>query len=246
VPAFNASNVDLNTADPRDVICAIEATANEYNGQLGARISALFIILILSTVTTFFPVMSKRVPRMHIPLYVYLFARYFGAGVIIATAFIHLLDPAYGEIGPNTCVGMTGGWAVYSWCPAIVLTSVMVVFLFDFGAERYVEIKYGVQSEADLQETITGEGDRRASEGGIVEGRMEHQDRNASVSSARPPASVVPEMLSSSYNAKYYPTNFFYGLVMPSTVRNSSKSSRTQKKMLQLGNVPSDSRSPHF
>jgi len=120
-------------------------------------------------------VIAKRVPRLRIPLYVYLFARYFGAGVIVATAFIHLLDPAYGEIGPQTCVGMTGGWAQYSWCPAIVLTSVMVIFLFDvsqsmnhialmvpslisaqFGAERYVEVKYGVQSEQDIQGAVTG------------------------------------------------------------------------------------------
>ena len=57
---------------------------------------------------TYFPVIAKRVPRLRMPLYVYLFARYFGAGVIVATAFIHLLDPAYGEIGPNTCVGMIG------------------------------------------------------------------------------------------------------------------------------------------
>lgn len=55
-----------------------------------------------------------------------------------------LMDPAYGEIGPNTCVGMTGGWAVYSWPPALILISVMLMFLLDFAAERYVEIKYGI------------------------------------------------------------------------------------------------------
>lgn len=94
------------------------------------------------------------------------YIRYFGAGVIVATAFIHLLDPAYGEIGPTTCVGMTGGWADYSWCPAIVLTSVVIIFLFDFGAERYVEVKYGFQSDVDIQDAVTGDanaGDRRSS-----------------------------------------------------------------------------------
>ncbi|KAI9933653.1 hypothetical protein ASPWEDRAFT_43465 [Aspergillus wentii DTO 134E9] len=139
--------VDLDSADPVDVICYLNKSDNEYDGRLGARISAIFVILVVSSAVTFFPVLAKRIPKLRIPLYVYLFARYFGAGVIVATAFIHLLDPAYGEIGPQTCVGMTGGWADYSWCPAIVLASLMGIFLLDFGAERYVEVKYGICRE---------------------------------------------------------------------------------------------------
>ena len=156
VNGFNASNVNLDIADPTQVICYLSSKKNEYNGRLGARISALFVILVVTTCVTFFPVVAKRVRWLKVPLYVYLFARYFGAGVIVATAFIHLLDPAYGEIGPNTCVGMTGGWADYSWCPAIVLTSVVMIFLLDFAAERYVEIKYGIGDGPDIQEAVTG------------------------------------------------------------------------------------------
>lgn len=157
--AFNASAVNLDDADPRDVICYLNAGGNEYDGQLGARVAALFVILIISTGVTFFPVVAKRVRRLKIPLYVYLFARYFGAGVIVATAFIHLLDPAYEEIGPASCVGMTGHWADYSWCPAIVLVCVIAIFLLDFIAERYVEMKYGEQTAPDIQEAITGQRD---------------------------------------------------------------------------------------
>lgn len=144
---FDPHNVDLTTADPTEVVCYLDSDGNDYNGQLGARVSAIFVIGIVSSIATFFPVIAKRVPRLRIPLYVYLFAKYFGAGVIIATAFIHLLDPAYSEIGGNSCVGRTGHWADYSWCPAIVLTSLMIIFLMDFGAERYVEKKYGICRE---------------------------------------------------------------------------------------------------
>ncbi|KAL4972617.1 Zinc/iron permease [Aspergillus desertorum] len=145
--SFNPNSVDLDTADPREVICYMNAGENDYDGRFGARISAIFVIFLVSTAVTFFPMLAKRIRRLHVPQYVYLFARYFGAGVIVATAFIHLLDPAYDEIGPASCVGMTGHWADYSWCPAIVLASVMGIFLMDFGAERYVEIKYGVCRE---------------------------------------------------------------------------------------------------
>ncbi|KAI5240593.1 ZIP zinc/iron transport family [Aureobasidium subglaciale] len=154
---FNPEMVNLTTADPAQVICALNASGNDYDGRLGTRISALFVILIVSTAVTFFPVAAKRVKWLRIPLYVYLFARYFGAGVIVATAFIHLLDPAYSEIGPQTCVGMTGGWAQYSWPPAIVLVSVTVIFLLDLGAERYVEAKYGVHHrQGNLEDIATG------------------------------------------------------------------------------------------
>ncbi|MCJ1238192.1 high-affinity Zn(2+) transporter zrt1 [Varicellaria rhodocarpa] len=171
VDSFNPSNVNLDTADPAQVVCYLNSSKNDYDGRLGARISALFVILVVSTCVTFFPVVAKRVRWLKIPLYVYLFARYFGAGVIVATAFIHLLDPAYGEIGPNTCVGMTGGWASYSWCPAIVLTSVIMIFLLDFAAERYVEVKYGVDDGPNIQEAVTGHVE------GSPNGKEDHSNR---------------------------------------------------------------------
>ncbi|KAL5348032.1 hypothetical protein ACLOAV_006512 [Pseudogymnoascus australis] len=158
---FDPTHVDLTSEDldPAKVVCFLSLGENEYNGRLGDRISALFVILAVSSAATFFPVIATRVPRLRIPVYVYLFARYFGAGVIIATAFIHLLDPAYGKIGPNTCVGMTGGWASYSWVAGIVLTSVMLVFLLDFGAERYVEHKFGFAHGHPDIEGIVATGD---------------------------------------------------------------------------------------
>ncbi|KAK9249876.1 Zinc/iron permease [Lipomyces tetrasporus] len=149
---FDPNNVDLDTADPAQVVCYLNASPNDYNGHLGARISALFVILAVSTFTTIFCVAAVRLRGFKLPLYVYLFARYFGAGVIVATAFIHLLDPAYSEIGPQTCVGMTKGWDSYSWPPAIALLSVMIIFLLDFAAERYVEVKYGIaHTDVDVE-----------------------------------------------------------------------------------------------
>ena len=152
---FDPHNVDLDSASQADIVCYINAGGNKYNGNMGARISALFVILIVSSAATFFPVLATRMPRLRIPIYVYLFARYFGSGVIIATAFIHLLDPAYTEIGPASCVGLTGGWASYSWPPAIVLTSVMVIFGMDFAADYYVQRRYGVGS-AGVEHLISG------------------------------------------------------------------------------------------
>src|SRR5271156_6604464 len=85
---FDPNNVNLDAADPTEITCYLGLGQNAYSGQLGARISALFVILIVSSAATFFPVLAARLPRLRIPIYVYLFARYFGAGIIVATAFI--------------------------------------------------------------------------------------------------------------------------------------------------------------
>jgi solute carrier family 39 (zinc transporter), member 1/2/3 len=51
---------------------------------------------------------------------------------------------------------MTGHWAVYSWPPAIVLVSVMLIFLLDFVAEQYVERKYGfAHTQPNVERLVT-------------------------------------------------------------------------------------------
>lgn len=85
---FDPNNVNLTTASARDIVCYLQATKNDYDGGLGVRLSALFVILVVSSAVTFFPVIATKSRRIKIPVYVYLFARYFGAGVIVATAFV--------------------------------------------------------------------------------------------------------------------------------------------------------------
>lgn len=89
---MTAANVDLNAVKEtdmlRDVICFLNNDDKESVAHIGVRVSALFVVLIVSSAVTFFPVVATRSKRLRIPLYFYLFARYFGAGVIIATAFV--------------------------------------------------------------------------------------------------------------------------------------------------------------
>lgn len=196
---FDPENVNLTSADPTQIICFLNAGGNDYNGHLGARISALFVIMVTSLLCTLFPVVATRIKRLRVPVYVYLFARYFGAGVIIATAFIHLLDPAYDEIGPASCVGMTGGWAEYSWPPCLALVMVMLTFLLDFGAEWYVDKKYnmGHGHGDNIEETITTAGDKHRHEivgedGAVSRPSQSHQFlHSADQDGTAAPAAVV-------------------------------------------------------
>ncbi|KAI5294828.1 hypothetical protein KEM52_003071 [Ascosphaera acerosa] len=162
---FDPTSVNLEEADPVDVICYYNKSLNGYNGNMGLRIVAIFVIGFVSTVFTFFPVVAQRLPWLRIPFRYYLYARHMGTGVILATAFIHLMDPAYESIGPKTCIGISPGWRSYSWCSAIILCSCVFVFLLDFSAELYVEHKYGVSKDEDAATTFMAKQDHVPVEG---------------------------------------------------------------------------------
>ncbi|KAG7665332.1 uncharacterized protein J8A68_001020 [[Candida] subhashii] len=88
-------------------------TGNDYNGlDFGARISSIFVILITGAFGCFFPVLSSRYSFIKLPSWCFFLAKYFGSGVIVATAFIHLLEPASDALG-NEC--LTGVIAEYPW-----------------------------------------------------------------------------------------------------------------------------------
>jgi zinc transporter 1/2/3 len=170
---FDPTNVDLTSADPNQVVCYLSLSGNAYDGSLGARVSSLFVILIMSTICTFFPVVAKTYPKLKIPEFVYLFARYFGTGVILATAFIHLQDPAYASIGPGTCIGTYGNWSNYSWCTCIIFVSSVFVFLMDLAAEVYVEWKYGVNRNDTAEDVFVARAEGTGAEANVEESKIE-------------------------------------------------------------------------
>ena len=69
----------------------------EYDTPL--HVAALFIILGTSTLACAFPVLATNVPRLRIPPSFLFFISHFGTGVLIATAFVHLLPTAFTSLG---------------------------------------------------------------------------------------------------------------------------------------------------
>ncbi|GAA5821718.1 hypothetical protein JCM11251_000987 [Rhodosporidiobolus azoricus] len=106
-------------------------------GKVGLRIGAIFIILVTSVIGTMFPILSKRVAvlQRNIPGVVFEAAKFFGSGVILATGFLHLLEPAVDEIGEgNACI--SEAWGEYPYPFAICLVSLFMVFVTQLVAFR--------------------------------------------------------------------------------------------------------------
>lgn len=110
------------------------ATGNDYDGRIGLRVAALFIIWITSSIGAAFPIFANRHKGLKIPEWVFFICKYFGSGVIVATAFIHLLGPAE-EALTNSC--LTGPITEYSWVEGIILMTIFVLFFVELMVLRY-------------------------------------------------------------------------------------------------------------
>ncbi|KAI0083562.1 Zinc/iron permease [Irpex rosettiformis] len=100
------------------------------------RIASIFVILVGASFGALFPVVSRRTAflRSRIPKGVFDTAKYFGSGVIIATAFIHLLSPAIDELG-SPC--LSPAWSDYPYALALALISIFLIFVVELVAMRW-------------------------------------------------------------------------------------------------------------
>ncbi|KAK3384252.1 Zinc/iron permease [Lasiosphaeria ovina] len=66
--------------------------------DLGIHVLGLFLVLIFSIFGAGFPVVAKKVKWIKVPTRVFFICKHFGTGVLIATAFVHLLPTAFGNL----------------------------------------------------------------------------------------------------------------------------------------------------
>ncbi|ODV63061.1 Low-affinity zinc transporter of the plasma membrane [Ascoidea rubescens DSM 1968] len=107
------------------------ATTNDYNGEhWNARISTVPVLLVTSLFGAVFPVMSANTKHSWIkmPDWCFFYCKYFGSGVILATTFIHLLDPGIACLA-DECLG--GVWNEYPMGLAVSLISLCIIFLVE-------------------------------------------------------------------------------------------------------------------
>ncbi|KAM9893311.1 hypothetical protein OXX59_001996 [Metschnikowia pulcherrima] len=114
-------------------------TATAFNGAfMPARIASVFVLLVLSAAGSFFPLLAVNFKFFRIPDIVIFVTRYFGSGVIVATAFIHLLGESQTSLS-HPCVGHI--FEEYSWAAAFSLMGVVTMFTIEAFTHRRLDHK---------------------------------------------------------------------------------------------------------
>ncbi|KAF8535265.1 Zinc/iron permease [Trichophaea hybrida] len=130
-PAFNQSppRYERSLVPRSSPVCGGGSLSkDEYN--MGLHVAALFIILAQSTFACAFPLIAKRFPRLRIPRSFLFFARHFGTGVLIATAFAHLLPTAFISL-TDPCLPPLWNQQYPAMAGAIAMAAVFLVTLVE-------------------------------------------------------------------------------------------------------------------
>ncbi|PVI01601.1 Zip-domain-containing protein [Periconia macrospinosa] len=108
--------------------CATGGVGSNYD--LNLHVGALFIILFVSSTGCAFPMLVIKFPQLRIPASFLFSVRHFGTGVLIATAFVHLLPTAFISL-LNPCLSSFWTEDYPSMPGAISLAAVFFVTLVE-------------------------------------------------------------------------------------------------------------------
>lgn len=128
-----ARRVEARAEQDDDSTCG-SSKAGDYNTPL--HVFALFLILIFSTLACSFPILARRFPGLPIPRRFLFFSRHFGTGVLIATAFVHLLPTAFHSL-LNPCLSSfwTDGYPAMSGFIAMMSVFLVVTVEMFFASQ---------------------------------------------------------------------------------------------------------------
>lgn len=136
---------------------------------------------------------SRKFPVLHIPTYAFTFAKFFGSGVIIATAFIHLLASSFAELG-DPCLS-TFWNIVYPWSAAFSMIAVFSLFLVELFAMRVAHMQFATTdalgADAEDDEDKHEHGTTYGPPPTLEEGKLQN-DPTTQTKSTSPPSTANP------------------------------------------------------
>ena len=128
----------LAAASVSDDGCGYDGV-NDYYQPL--NIAAVFIILVASVLGTSIPLVAKHYPSMSRYPFVFIWGKHVGTGVLLALGFIHLLAPAFDELG-NPC--LPAAWSSdYEYAPLFCLLAALAMHFIETIAHQYLDGKAG-------------------------------------------------------------------------------------------------------
>jgi len=140
----------IRRRDASDACASGGVNSAEYNVPL--HVGALFTILGVSSVACGFPLLAARFAVLRVPQRFLFAIRHFGTGVLLATAFVHLLPTAFISLG-NPCLSefWTSDYPAMPGAIALVGIFFVAVMEMVFSPARQFTPGRGVEDSSRLE-----------------------------------------------------------------------------------------------
>ncbi|KAJ2809360.1 hypothetical protein H4R20_000170 [Coemansia guatemalensis] len=100
------------------------------------QVSAVFIILVLSFLGATLPMLCKHVEWLRASTRVFTVGKFFGAGAILATAFVHMLGESVETLGDQCLEGKMGDFD--SWPALLAMLAILAMHLLEHVLMRRI------------------------------------------------------------------------------------------------------------
>ncbi|KAL5480491.1 hypothetical protein ACEPAI_1761 [Sanghuangporus weigelae] len=149
------------------------------------KVTTMSGIFVLSLLATTFPTISKQSTVLDVPETLFFILKHFGTGVILSTAFVHLLQDAF-----KILLKLPEGHPVRHWIGLIVLASLLAIFLIEYLSLAYVErLEENCKTAVDEEQYHEHHQDVLES---ITSGSSGGKRRQSANGSSRAPLSIQP------------------------------------------------------
>ncbi|KAJ4490641.1 ZIP zinc transporter-domain-containing protein, partial [Lentinula aciculospora] len=109
----------------------------ETSDKVAQHVGAMGIIFAISLLAVSFPTISKKIRLLSIPKLLFFVGKHFGTGVILSTAFCHLLQDSFEALTSNIVKSRYPG--VGEQTGFIILASLIIIFLVEYISTSYVD-----------------------------------------------------------------------------------------------------------
>ncbi|KAI8995241.1 Zinc/iron permease [Trametes punicea] len=146
------------------------------DGGVVTRILIMVVIFAVSLAAVSFPTITETYRSVRVPSIFFFIGKHFGTGVILSTAFVHLLQDAFKAL-QNPAVNEN--WKVGNWAGMMVLGSLMVIFLVEYISTAFVDRLHSYSSAPSTPSASSVSSPRPSIQ-------MEYEPPNGLPPSARP------------------------------------------------------------
>mmetsp|Transcript_16788 Transcript_16788/g.27773 ORF Transcript_16788/g.27773 Transcript_16788/m.27773 type:complete len:366 (+) Transcript_16788:99-1196(+) len=211
-------------SDPAEDPCS-EIETGDYD--LSWHIGGLFIILATSGVAVLIPVLLSNHSSAKVPRTFFTIIKCFGAGVILATGFIHMITPAIENL-TNECLGKPWIGDYESFPTLFALVALLLMHLIEFFADAFfsnsrqsVPIKVtpklsGPKGKSHEDHSHQPEGDRSLTVTQIISirGGETKKDLDGDDDSLKPPPAIL--------SSDDFATSHVHGFIMKDKLKVST------------------------